>query len=405
MGDNMKHWSFITWIILAAFLLTQPTEAQVSRQIIFLRANETIITGINDYNQPGALGYGDLFAYTPGDSESFRLTNWDYNRAPVLSPDGTMIAYQSVPEAVVQQLDSNTYPFDYDQDASSNIWLMDVATLDAVRIAEQQPVQSAIGRALMRSEPVWSFDNQHIAWLEFEPVTDRLAGQLVVYDRASQSSRIWATRLNMGYFDGGIIHIPSLDGWGSHIAQTVWTYGIPEDFAPEINSEDAGYVTTFINENGVQRTDAVSITLSDVRNYQAYTWFWAKRGGIWFFAIHYPSGWQLLNPSTGERLALSEPPLLQTPSGNGLRLRQQEKQWIVRTTDGSETMLPANVTQVALAPDGNAVAYLEGGKAYLWQPDQPATLLLPEAEQEWQILSLAWSPMIWNADAGFENRG
>jgi hypothetical protein len=399
----MRFTRLICFLVL--LMIVRPTTAQATHPIIFLRANETIITGINDYNQPGELGYGDLFAYTPGDSESFRLTNWDYNRTPALSPDGTMIAYQSVPEAVVQQIEAGDYFFDYDQDAPSNIWMMNVTTLDAVRIAEQQPVQSAIGRALLRSKPVWSPDNQQIAWLEFEPVTDRLSGQLVVYDRPSQTSRIWATGLNMGYFDGGIVHIPGLDGWASHIAQTKWTYGIPEDFAPEISSYDAGYVTTFIDENGAQRSEPVSITLADVMSYQAYTWFWTRRGGMWFFAIHYPSGWQLLNPSTGERLALSEPPLLQTPSGNGLKLRQQEKQWFVRNLDGSESLLPASATQVAIAPDGNAVAYVDGGKAYLWHPDQPATLLLPPAEQGWQILSLAWSPMIWNADGGYENRG
>jgi hypothetical protein len=399
----MRFTRLVCFLVL--LLVVRPTVAQSTHAIIFLRANETIMAGINDYNQPGALGYGDLFAYTPGDSESFRLTNWGYNRAPSLSPDRTMIAYQSVPEAVVQQFEANEYFFDYDQDAPSNIWMMNVTTLDAVRIAEQQPVQSAIGNALLRSKPVWSPDNQQIAWLEFEPVTDRLSGQLVVYDRDSQSSRIWATSLNMGFFDGGIVHIPGLDGWGSHIAQTKWTYGIPEDFAPEISSEDAGYVTAFINENGVERSEPVSITLSEVMSYQAYTWFWARRGGTWFFAIHYPSGWQMLNPSTGERLALSEPPLLQTPSGNGLRLRQQEKQWIVRTIDGGETMLPVSATQAVLAPDGEAVAYLDGGKAYLWRPGQLLTLLLPEAEQGWQILSLAWAPMIWNADGGYENRG
>jgi hypothetical protein len=387
-----------SWVALLLFLLPRLAAAQTDTPIIFLRANEQIFAERNPYSQPGILGYGDLYKWTPGDAEPFRMTNWDYNRAPALSPDGRMVAYQSVPEAIVNQLGADGYFFDYDVDAPSNIWLMNVATLDAVRIAEPQPGSSAIGAGDLRSKPVWSPDSRQIAWLEFEPVTDRLAGQLVVYNVETQATSIWATGLGMGFFDGGIVHIANPDGWGSHIAHTVWTYGIPENFAPGVYPGDAGYVTAMINEQGVRRSEAVSITLSEVMDYQADIWFWAQRGGAWVFAIHYPSGWQILDSVTGERLALANAPLRQTASGAGLRLRYENGGWSIIEPDGTPTLLPESASSPVLAPDGRSVAYLDGTTAYLWSPGQAASPLLPESAREWQILSLDWSPMVWQAE-------
>jgi hypothetical protein len=249
----------------------------------------------------------------------------------------------------------------------------------------------------MRSNPVWSPDSQQIAWLEFEPVTTRLSGQVVVHDRATEANRIWATGLGMGFFDGGIIHIPNLDGWGSHIAQTVWTYGIPEDFAPGIYSEDAGYMTAFIDEDGVGRREPVSITLANIHDYVADAWFWVRQGDAWRYAIHYASGWQLLNPLSGERIPLSQPPLLQIPGGGGLRLQQQDRRWSVVQPDGQIIALPEGVKDAALAPDGQAVAYLDGTTVYLWRAGQAVEPLLPENLTDWKILSLEWSPSIWVA--------
>jgi hypothetical protein len=366
----------MVWLIVLLLGL-YPTAAQREASIIFLRGNERDDI---ENDSPAELGYGDLYTWTPGDAEPFRLTNWGFNRAPALSPDGGMIAYQSVPEAIVAQAEAFEFFFDHDRDAPNNIWLMDLTTLEATRAA----VQTDGGQ--LRSAPIWSPDSRQIAWRE-RSMEDSRDQNITVYDVRRDRSELWFEGFGSGCSDGGIIHVEALGGWGSHIVTEYWP--CKDTALPAVN---------FYTQDGLVRSEQINLTDRGYDYYRTRQWMWARRGDTWFYVIELPDSWLLLNTTSGERLQLVDAPLLGIPSGQGLRLRREDGLWTVIQPDEKETTLPETVTQTAISPDGQTVAYLDGGTAYRWEAGQIVEPLLPESTRDWQILSLDWSPLVWTAD-------
>src|SRR5262249_22943900 len=123
-----------------------------------------------------------------------RRTNWGYNQAPVLSPDGRMTAYKSTATLAVEKLKRSGGAAG--GDLPSNIWLIDTATGDATPISDQagnasfqQPGVS--GLYVIRSMPPFAPDSQALAWTEIvmDAVTNpTMKARLVVYDIRQRGS-------------------------------------------------------------------------------------------------------------------------------------------------------------------------------------------------------------------------
>jgi hypothetical protein len=383
---------FIHWIVFFFILVTpafQTTHAQSNRRdVIFLRQGEAQ----GSYrNIPERYPYGDLYAWTPGSAEPVQLTTWGYNRAPVLSPDGTKLVYGSVPQFVIDQ--GEDYFFDYGWEDPINIWMMDVATRQFRRIADQPAdAQGKVG--LTRSDPVWSPDSQRVAWFETtNSFSEGIAPRIAVYDFASGETQYWGTGLSMGFLDGGNFQIPSLGGWGSHIAHTIFTHGLPV-------GPDPGLVLYLHDQGGLERTEAISwVTVQEtvLKNLR-----WVKHQGAWWLALEYPGSWQIMNADTGEQQALVNPPLLQLTSGQGLRVRQIEGAWEIFNEAGYSFIVAYDTPDVYLAPDGLGVVFLVEGTPRIWLDTHSIERLLPESTQEWYITGMVWSPMEWVTDGQAE---
>jgi hypothetical protein len=134
---------------------------------------------------------GDLWEWAGPDEPLKQLTNWKYNFAPVVSPDGKYVAYLSVP-TIGQNSCSGWPPF--------NIWVIEIATGQAQRIADQPSnatycIMGATNSFIRRPVPAWSPDSKALAWGEESPESwtnqDKpVMFRLVIYDMVEHRQRI-----------------------------------------------------------------------------------------------------------------------------------------------------------------------------------------------------------------------
>jgi len=144
---------------------------------------------------------GDLWEWQAENQPLVQMTTWGLNERPLLSPDGTQAAYLSAATVFKEWLQTITggtggywLP--------TNIWVLDIATGQTFRIADQ-PADAVFdgpevpGKYTLRCEPSWSPDSQQIAWAELQvdsitSTDENLRGtlQIAVYDFASQTTRI-----------------------------------------------------------------------------------------------------------------------------------------------------------------------------------------------------------------------
>jgi len=146
---------------------------------------------------------GDLWAWGGADQPMIQLTSWGWNESPILSPDGTRVAYISTASIFVEWLETSSGSGGFTP--PGNIWVLDLASRQTFRVADQ-PADAVwngpteLGKYIIRTSPVWSPDGQQLAWGEFlsdlVPITndDRMdTAQLVVYDLVSQTTRVFDT--------------------------------------------------------------------------------------------------------------------------------------------------------------------------------------------------------------------
>ena len=98
-------------------------------------------------------GLGNIATIQPNGSNYTLLTTYNYNRDPLLSPNGQWIAYRSVPRTIVD----TGNPADIFNSENYNIWLITPDGSTAVQLTSNPDVRSA---------PVWSHDSQWVYYIE-----------------------------------------------------------------------------------------------------------------------------------------------------------------------------------------------------------------------------------------------
>lgn len=132
---------------------------------------------------------GDLYRWTPSEGLE-RLTTWTYNERPVLSPDGTRVAYVSwarhTARFLAEQGGFAGGP------APSNIWVMNLRTRRAEPFSRQpERAEHAVARGnllgVARSTPTWSPDGRFLAWTELEDngAAEQRGVRAVIHDLAA----------------------------------------------------------------------------------------------------------------------------------------------------------------------------------------------------------------------------
>ena len=141
----------------------------------------------------------DLWAWEGADQPLIQLTDWGYNHNPVMSPDGTRIAYMSYANIFIDWL--RTVQGAGGFRPPENIWVLDLPSRHTFRVADQ-PFNAAYngpvdaGTYTMRQGLSWSPDGQQLAWVEIRVFAHAFGGDLitntvevVVHDLVSHKTR------------------------------------------------------------------------------------------------------------------------------------------------------------------------------------------------------------------------
>jgi hypothetical protein len=190
-GYRSRQWLRVAFLIFTV-LSVLPQKSAIQAQ----QPSDPIILTLN----------GDLWSWE-GVSEPLRqLTSWGLNDRPILSPDGTKVAYLSTARVWAEwqqrcRCGSGGYALPL------NIWVLDVPSSQTFRVADQPPDARFDGpsdprKYITRSSPEWSPDSRYLAWtdLSIDTVNGpddplRWTAQLVVFDLVNKTTHILASNL------------------------------------------------------------------------------------------------------------------------------------------------------------------------------------------------------------------
>lgn len=371
------------WIVVAAGLLVAaPGSAQTdSAPIIFLHE-------------------GDLYSYRLGDAEPFQETHWGYNQNPVLSPDGRYVAYNSIPEEVIDLNTAGVYPLHLmDRQPPTNIWVMEIATREFQRVAFQpQPIGDQ-SDFLLRSRPAWSPDSQQLAWLEKDEYAPRENGlYLVIHDLETGTQTHTPDHLVTDCaIDADWCSVQPRLAWGATLAY--------EDFMTQ--GDISGMFITTLNSEGVLDQWPIAKHNADF-SLKATQWQWVEINDGTYLAFEYDFGWVVWGYQGPQFSGAKDYPViafLQGANGGRLRLHKNlgSQEWVVSTADVPLFSLPQKADP-HLSVDGQQLIYrrevlLDGVSSYdliLWEDGQTEVVLA--AQPGIRFDAMVWQPMVWRID-------
>ncbi len=316
-----------------------------------------------------AFKQGDLWKFNLADNTASQLTDWGYNGGPILSPDGSKLAYLSTTAEFVAQYNAGTAT-QTDGTAPADIWLMDIATESFTLVADQAGASAA---GYLRSLPIWSPDSRQLAWLQLDPSTQALdRAALQVHDIATGATSILVDAVNLGFQDSNI-RMPRLRWGAGGIARLLFEY-VGDSQTPALFIE-------FI-DGATGATTTYDLKLNTNRNNTVRDFVWVDHLGIELVALQIRDYWEILNPYDGSRLRLADPPRLKNRSISGAlqlipaSVANERGDWDIHwyATTGANLFntgyQSARVNRnylPALSPDGTQVAWHGGDHIINWQ--------------------------------------
>jgi hypothetical protein len=246
---------------------------------------------------------GDLWTWCDGSDDIQQLTQYGYHRRPVMSPDGTHIAFNSIAPETVTALTALGYSnsdFGVD-DWPSNMWVMNLDQRQPEQIATQPTditfAQSLPSNAISRSNPTWSPDGQTIAWTEiiFGAETTSLGSlvyRLVTYNIATKATQIIVPDLPKPFQKEDTLRT----------IRPLWGAG---GIALAITQKPPMRELYIFDANGQQ------ITVAALGRENFYDFMWVNDSGKDYVGIMYATkAWALIDPASGESLPMDGTPEL-----------------------------------------------------------------------------------------------
>jgi len=385
----MRFLKFFGFVMMLLAVTLMPVSAQESGDLYFVSE-------------------GDLWTWNQNMSSPERLTEWGYNGTPVLSPDGSKIAYLSVASETVEATANEPGGvFAYGTPAM-NVWVMDTASREFTRIADQSE-----NYPILRGVPAWSPIGNEIAWVDYisDAESYNTRARLTIYNFDSEETRSVGF-VNLGFQDAGI-SLPSVQWGAGGISYRVFTYVESGDAQTQLHivSPESGNHSQFI----LYSAPGQSFGNNDIvpRNY-----VWVEHNARAMIAIVNSDGsWVLLDPANGSQVVLSNAPILVPRNDNGASFTPEysipeQGRWEIQWTASSNNTvsnLPLSgfdLYQVvpAMSPDGTTAAWVDtvGAVSFTRIDGTQLSGIIkgsnpPDSQLDSYggIASAVWTPMRW----------
>jgi hypothetical protein len=323
--------------------------------------------------------YGDIYAWNGASQSLKQLTSWGYNFAPRVSPDGKWMAYLSMSQAavsaMVQEQAINVY-------AISNIWLYNLDTEEAIRIAEQ-PQNATIknGDLIYRGSPVWSPDGSSIAWIESDTHGERLA----IYTLSSKNTSSFPLNLPPGccegaskelYFGRSGIAITNYEGTPTHTELVIYIF--------DTHGQQLAKIAP--GENFFLR----------------YGWI-IDSNDHEFLGGDMNGEFKVVDPvSNAQPVTPQGYPEMYAPMASGeISVYPAKDLWTIMRQGQNLTEINniKDAADISIAPDGQGVVYrqnvesndLQGGKIFVYLATGQTIPIIPEL----RVLAVTWGETVW----------
>jgi hypothetical protein len=350
---------------------------------------------------------GDLWKWDG--SAVTRLTTWGYNQRPVLAPDGWRVAYNSWAQITVTAIAQGWPAFGV---IPSNIWVLDVNTGNAFRVADQPPNATfapdtqTFGAVVMRGTPAWSPDGNQLAWAEL--ASPEFIFRLVVYDFTTGATNVIVTQLPYPFADGGFVPVHDVI-WGNR-GIAVFNVAINE------TTYDFEERALLYDPNGAFIHDTL---IGSSATEWAVTRAWVRHLGQEHLGVVYPSGRRfLIDPATGDQQDMPALPELYSVNASN----NSATTFLSASVDASQNVShtwtavfasrqqdqPLNFTgdpkNIAVSADGQAIAY-SSDAVYVWQ--NGSLTRVPGTEgiaSPWDV-ALVWGVNAWRVRTDWPGGG